>query len=177
MIRAAVSSRPPASPSPLPAEGWLVIDRLGEGARRGARPGQGEEGPQSGHRWLTWKGPPSLRHRDGFPVVSEMLVTSPSLGRTRRLRENSGRCPRAGRASRRRRRRRPGPAGRPGPPPPPRPALHLPAPPGRIRNRALGRFPVLSSEPQRECGDGVRGQGASVTGEGGTPTGGRGDGG
>ena len=78
-----------------------------------------------------------------------MLVTSPSLGRTRRLRENSRRCPRAGRAPRyhRSRRLRPDPAGRSGPPPPPRPPRR--ASPGRTRNRTLGRFPVQRSEPQR----------------------------
>lgn len=50
-----------SQPLALPARGWLVIDRLGEGARRGATPGQGRKDHGVGPL-APGKGPPSLRH-------------------------------------------------------------------------------------------------------------------
>ena len=118
MIRAAVSSRPPASPSPLPAEGWLVIDRLGGGVaeRREASPGEGrrttEWAPLAHLKRTPLPHPPSRRWRSsGFRNVGDLAVARPDCGKS------PGGAP-GGRV--------PGAAGSPPPLRPPRPE-----PPGR----------------------------------------------
>lgn len=59
-IRAAFSSRAAAGrPLALLAKGWLVIDRLGEGARRDATPGQGSKDHRVGPLGSLEEDPPA----------------------------------------------------------------------------------------------------------------------